>query len=335
MPYARRTTYRKRSYYRRRSTKSTYRKKGPAVTVKKRVKIARKSTVMRNRSMITSLRNQMRGPIQHNFCELTTPVLRFTARTPLLFCMDDFTHREALPVPVNGCPVYQTDPVSGNVNQVSYWKLVDNTQLNPYLERWQGDNCAGGAYHAISNKCLLEFTSRIGLNNVRIRIQMFYMKQRRLIRTTSAASLMGMPDGLPHLTDLANFTANPNVLPKQFFTVVHDKTIMINSMPASSSGVHPTTSNKRFVPVTFAPKGGRRISQAVTFPPVQDVVPSPNLGEPTGGWYGVNNRSNIGGMCWLLLSCDIPYDPTPGAISPLECSISSYRRFRDPVGSYW
>lgn len=336
MPYARRTYTRRKSAYRR-STKprSSIRKKGPAVTVKKRVRIARKSTVMRNRRAITRIRNQMRGPIQCNLVDLSEGVLRITDRQPLLFAMDDFTHREATPTAVNGGVIYQPDPVSGNVLNASYWKIVDATNLNPYMERFQTDNVGGGAFHLLSNKVVLEVTSRTGLNNVRVRIQMFVMNAQNLIRSTSTAGLMAMPDGLVHLDGLANFSANPNILPRKFFKTYLDKTVYVNSQPASSSGVHPTTGNKKYVVINLKPKNGKKVTQAVTFPPVQDTQPNPALGEPAGGWYGPNNRGK-GDICWCIVSTDYPYVPTvPPSVSPVEIKMSSYRKWRDPVGSYW
>lgn len=333
--YGNKRRSRRKSNFRRSRRSAIRRKTGPSVTVKKRVKIARRSTVMRNRSLISKIRNKMRGPIQCNLVDWTTPVLRITERTPLLFSLDDFTHRDVTPTAVNGAPVYQVDPVSGNVQQVSYWKIVDNTSLNPYMERWQTDNVGGGSYHMIMNKILLEVTSRSGLNNVRVRVQMFSMKTSALIRTTSAASLMQMPDGLIHLDGMANFSANPNLLPRKFFKTYYDRTIMINSEPASSSGVHPTTANKKYIPVTVKPRGGKTVTQAVTFPPVQDTDPNPALGEPSGGWFGVNNRPQ-GQILFLLVSTDYPYVPTvPPTPSPVEVSCSSYRKWRDPVGSYY
>jgi len=335
MPYARRTYTRRKSTYRR-STKprSSIRKKGPTVTVKKRVRIARKSTVMRNRRAITRIRNEMRGPIQCNLVDLTQGTLRITDRQPILFSMDDFTHQEATPTAVNGGHIYQPDPVSGNVVTSSYWKICDSTALNPYMERWQTDNVGGGAYHLISNKVVCEITSRAGLNNVRVRFQMFTMKSNALIRSTSTASQMGMPEGLVHLDGLANFSANPNLLPRKFFRTYRDKVVYLNSQPASSSGVHPTTGNKKYVVLNLKPKGGKMVRQAVTFPPVQDTQPNPALGEPSSGWFGPNNRGRD--ICWCIVSCDYPYVPTvPPSVSPVEIKMSSYRKWRDPVGSYY
>lgn len=335
--YGRKRAYSSRN--RKRTARYTgVRRTKAAVRVPKRKNTARTGARSRalaintNRAMIRSLRNQMHGAIQCNLCEWTAPILRIYDKYPILFSLDDFTHRETTPVAVNGGAVYQVNFVSGNLTQVSNWTIATGTAGNPYLERWQLDNPGGGKYQMLMNKVMLEVEGRPALSNCRIRVQVFACKSKAFIPTSTASQIQTLPDGLQHLNYMANFSANPNLLPRKYFKTYMDKTIIVNSEPAGTSGTHPTTLNKKYIPITIAPKGGKTVTQAITFPPVQDVVPNPAPGEPSGGWYGPANRGS-GEILWCLVSTDEPFDPNEP--SPVNLRCSSYRKWRDISGSYY
>lgn len=284
--------------------------------------------------MIQSIRNQMHGSIQCNLVEWDRQRMAPWAKYPLLFTLDDFTVKRTVPYAADGGAIYALNPVSGNIDERAHWKIPDASLDNPYMSRWQTDDPGGGKYLMVSNKIVLEIEGKDYPSDTRVRVQVFSLKGNAFIPIPGATNqVQSMPEGLVHLDNMANFSANPNLLPHKYFKTYVDKTVIINSQPAPASGVHPTTINTKYVTFTIAPKGGKMVTQATTYPPVQDVEPVPALVEPPGGWYGPKNRKT-GEVLYCLVSTDDAWDPTAPTSSATVVSCSSYRKWRDNVGAY-
>jgi hypothetical protein len=329
MPNAR---FSKRSSARsaRRPARRSYRKKGPAVTVTKRVPIARKRTVMRNTRAIARLRTQMAGSVQANLVSWTENDQRVNNEHPILFELDNFTIQRTTPFISDGAAVWQQGSTTPGIDEVSHYKLADNTTSNPFAFRWSEDDVGGGRYTMLMSKTVLRFEGAEPLNNVRIRIQVFSQKSQKHIPALTPLTT-SMPDALVHLKNMCDFTAKPNLLPTKYFKVYHDKTIFINS--DKSGDTKGTTKNVFYHTITIKPKGGKRVTQGITYPPIQDVRPDPATA-PAGGWYGPLNRpSNQPLFC--LISSDYVFDVTDVPIQgPVKVSCSQYRKWRDISGAY-
>jgi len=281
--------------------------------------------------MIRSLKTKMEGAIQCNLVQWRRNDLRPSNLHPLLFTLDDFTNLRPTS-PTFGGAVYQTNALTGNVDIVTNWELSPQTLGNPYLEKWQEDDPGGGKYRMLSNRIVLEVEGTPSLSNTRVRVQVFSLKADAFQLATSTANIMSMPDGLIHLKHMCDYSEQSNFLPGKFFKKYLDKQIVINSEPASTSGTHPTTLNKKYISFKIAPKGGKLVTQGITYPPVQGVQPDPALVEPSGGWYGPLNRQ-VGQVLYCLVSTDYPYEN--GQVSKVSVKCSSFRKWRDLSGSYY
>lgn len=337
MPYGksyRRST--RRPY--RRPARRPARQKGPALTVKKRIPLARKSTAMANKRAIRSLSMRMYGSLQ---CSLVknVEVLKCDTLHPLLFDLSDATQVTLNP-PAQGGRIWQRlFTPAGTVSMVSAFQTPPTVATNPFINRWANDRPGSGKYLLEHSTVCIELEGRPNLTNTRVRIQVFRAKGSALVPNVATAptdSLI-LPEAMIHFKHMADVSANPNLLPRKYFTTVYDKWVVISSAPANTPlspgpgtvSKHPTTLNKKYV--RFSIKRKQLVKQSISYPVVQDVSPATPVPELPGGFYGPKNRS-ISQPLWCLISCDDSEDANhPGTLS---VGISKYQRFRDPVGAY-
>lgn len=335
MPYVRRSSMRRPAGARRAPARRTYRKKAPALTVKKRVPLARRSTVLANKRAIRSLSMRMYGCMQaslvHNDEALVVDDLH-----PLCFDLTDATQTTESP-PQTGGAIYQYDgsTVPPAVQEVSHWDTPSNTNSNPFIQAWAHDRPDSGKYMLQSVSCVIGIEGRPSLSNCRIRIQVFRQKGYALpgnIPNTVVGESYRMPSALQHMNHMCDTTAAPNLLPKKYFTTVLDKWIVISSAPANvaGSGRHPTTLNKKYF--RFKIRKPQLIKQKATFPNVQGPPqPDTPVPEPVGGYFGPLNRS-LGSQLWCMVSSDDQNNGLhPGNVA---ITLSKYSEYRDPVGAY-
>lgn len=336
MAYARR--YRRNT---RRPTRRPHRRRArsmaPKVTVRKRVTLAKKSTVMRNKRAIRSLAMRMYGSLQ---CSLVRndQVLTVDDLHPLLFDLTDATQKTIAP-PQLGAGVYQLDSslTPPAIAIVSNFETPSNVASNPFVARWAADRPGTGKYLLKSTTCCISIEGRPSVTNTRVRIQVFRSKAWPLV---SAPPIVPptpdqdqrLPDALIHLNHMCDVTAKPNLLPRKYFTTLIDKWVVLNSAPANVVGVgrHPTTLNKKYY--RFKIRKPQVIKQAITFPSIQGPdTPTTPVSEPDGGFYGPFNRS-YGSHLWVMVSSDDQANALhPGSVS---IGISKYHEYRDPVGAY-
>lgn len=321
----------------RRRPSSSYRKKAPAITVKKRVPLARKRTVTRNTRAIKSLSMKMYGSLQ---CSLVKndQVLTVNDLHPLLFDLTDATQKTIAP-PQLGAGVYQLDSslTPPAIAIVSNFETPSNVSSNPFIARWAADRPGSGKYMLMSTTCCISIEGRPSVTNTRVRIQVFRSKAWPLV---SAPPLtpptpdqdQRLPDALIHLNHMCDTTASPNLLPRKYFTTVIDKWVVLNSAPANvvGNGRHPTTLNKKYF--RFKIRKPQLVKQAITFPSIQGPdTPTAPVTEPDGGFYGPFQRS-YGSHLWCMVSSDDQDNALhPGSVS---IGISKYHEYRDPVGAY-
>ena len=308
-------------------------KTAPSVVVKKRVKLAKKSTVMRVQRGLRQLRMSQFGSVQRNVCilnEVLTPV----ALRPILFAVDDFTRETVGPPTTAGGAAYQRlDPTpvppADPVGAVAHWHTTPGAASDPFHQGYQDDIPNGGKYLAQYCRLTFELQGRPTLSNTRIRIQVFKQKMNAIY--SAAAGQPGnmlLPDALIYLKHQASF-ASGHYLPGKFFHKMYDKTVIISSAPANITGVarHPTTMNKKYCSYTWRPRNGKCITQKYTNPNVQNSTES----EVAQGNFGPLQR-NPGDIVWCLVSTDDDSSAlNPGALSVLVKRLAVWR---DPIGSY-
>lgn len=322
--------------YRRPNIRRTYRKKTPAITVKKRVPLARKRTVMANTRAIKSLSKRMYGSIQ---CSLVKNVenLRVDQTHPILWDISDATCVTITPAQQGG-GIYQRQFVAPNdVAIVSHFQSPPNLASNPFTKKWQIDRPGSGKYLLEHVNMVICLEGRPNLGNKRVRFQVFTAKGSALVPNPASApsDSLVLPDALEYLNHLADFSASPNLLPAKYFRTLYDRTVVINSAPANTpitggtQATHPTTLNKRYI--RFSYRRPRLITQSTTYPVVQSLANATPVTELTGGWYGPLNRS-LNSPVWAIISCD----DTDSALNPgsLSVTISKYSKWRDPTGAY-
>lgn len=331
----RKSMYRARKPYRRRAT--GYRKKAPAVTYRKRVPVARRSTVRRNTMMIRHLRQKTYGNIQKCLVTGVEEWNTFTNDRPLLFALDDFsrqTDTSTGSILQDGCAIWQKNLTLGTIDEVNHFKIVNSAANNPFLE-FCNDEVGGGKYLMLSNQLMLTIEGpQNGAKHMRFRITVFAQKFQNYTPTDPNEYL---PEALVYLKDMAKPQVG-NMMPRKSFSVYYDKTFSLNSKVANSQPagerVHPTTTNKVYKRINIRPNRGRGkvVQQRNTYPPIQGVRPSPTQTEPDGGWWGPANRN--GQILWCLVSTDhTDDDPTEDDLRP-KVSILSKRTWRDQSGSY-
>lgn len=313
-------------------------KKGPAITVKRRVPLAKKRSVVRNTRAIKSLSMRLYGSLQ---CSLVknSEVLKCDNLHPLLFDLSDATQITTNP-PAQGGAIWQRlFTPAGTVSPVSRWQTPPTVAPNPFINRWANDRPGSGKYLLESSMLVCELEGRPNLTNTRVRIQVFRAKASALVPNVATAptdSLI-LPEAMIHFKHMAEPTAAPNLLPSKYFRTIYDKWVVISSAPANTPlapgpgtvAKHPTTLNKKYVRIAVRRK--QLVKQSITYPVIQDVTPPTPVPELPGGFYGPKNRS-ISSPCWVLISTDDSEDANhPGSLS---VSLSKYQKFRDPTGAY-
>ena len=327
----RKSMHRRRKPYKRRP--SGTRKKAPTATVTRRVPLARRSTVARNTMMIRQLRQRAYGNIQKCLCTGVEEWNTFTNERPLLFSLDDFsrqTDTSTGSILQDGGAIYQRNLTLPQIDEVNHWKLPNTVAGNPFMQ-FTGDEVGGGKYLMLSNDLLITISGGPeGQKHTRFRITVLAQKFQNYSPSDPDEHF---PNGLTYMTNMAKPQVG-NMLASKSFSVYYDKTFTMNSQPAPTSGVHPTTTNKMYRKISIRPKRGQGkvVQQRKTYPPVQGVRPSPTENEPNGGWWGPANRN--GNILWCLVSTDYTdNDPTEDNLRP-RISILSRRTWRDTVGSY-
>ncbi len=328
MPYVRRSSMRSSARPRRPMPRRPYRKKGPSVTVKRRVPIARKRSVLANKRAIRSLSMRMYGSIQ-KCCVTSNRILVPTAAKPLLMEMSDFTRVTAPPEyehNAHGGYIYSLD-AAGALTTVANWEIppLANVSTNPYMQ-FNSDIVDGGKYLALSNYVTFEVEGRPHVSNVRVRFQVFTQNMRAVYNTDAASSDFALPESLIHMKNLASF-ASGNFLPKKFFRCTFDKTLFINSSSVAVAGQHGTTANKKYITVPYHPRGGKLVRQRITAP--VNNTGGTTLPEPARGYFGPDVRSP-GELQWLLISTD----DTEIDTDSISITVRSLRKWRDAQGAY-
>lgn len=314
-------------YRRRRFARRTYRKKGPAVTVKRRVPLARKRTVSKLMRSVRSLRMTQYGSIQ-KCCVVSDEILTPTNLKPLLMDLSDFTRVTEAPEydAAHGGWIYTLDN-AGDLLEFAKWKVppLANVDTNPFMG-FNNDIVDGGKYLAMSNYVTLQVEGRPNVSNVRVRFQVFQQNMNAIYNTDSTATDFALPESLIHMKNLATFTSGV-FLPKKFFRVMYDKTIVLNSSSVADEGQHGTTLNKKYVTIPWRPRGGKLVRQKFTAP--INNVNSATLPEPDRGYFGPDVR-NPGELVWLLISTD----DTTLSTNAIQITAKSLRCWRDAQGSY-
>lgn len=309
--------------------RTTTRRKGPrpALTVRRKVPLATKREVSRNRASIARVKMMMYGSLQKNLVRADRMNMVFDSDRPILFSMDDFTRKNTDGISNDlGGRVYQKGLVSGSIDAIASFQRTTPVVSSPYHEDWNDDTCSSGKYKLRSNRMTLVFDSAAGIQDCYIKVQFIRQKFNRF---TIAHDDQVFPDGILHLTDLARPEVGNN-LPVKYFQVLQTRRCYINS---EKTGVTKgTTGNIKRVNMSYAPKGGKLIKQLTTYPPVQGVRPDPALPEVEGGWFGPSNRGG-GSIIWCLISTN-HVQTDPQAPTGPRVSITQLRSWFDSVGGY-
>lgn len=316
----------------RRSTRRTYRRpstytrsKAPSLPLRRRVKVARKSTVSRNTRAIKRLQLSQYGSMQVGYHKMTTHVVPI-ARSPVLFDMQDFSRNRVAPggINIHSGPFYQIN--GGTLQSVANWENCQPTNLF-----WQGqqvDIIDTGKYLS----CYMQYTFRVegsgGLDDTRVRIDVFRQKSTALYagQTTAGGSLI-LPTSLTHLGDMA--TPTENRLNSTYFKKVHTKFLYFNSRTDVATTVPPVLGTTQFTPNikyhSFKYKPNKVVQQHTTIPSVANTPE----GDVTNGAWGQFNRPANQAL-WCLISTD---DNSALTGDSVHVTVSRKICWRDPVGS--
>ena len=270
MPYAGRRNFGVRRGMSRRPHRAP---KGPSVSVSRRVPIARKASVTKNTRAVRAIKTQLEGSIQKQLCNWTENDLRVTSTTPILMAVDSFDITRTTPYVAEGAPVYQQNQLNQNIDEVSHWDVTSQAIGNPFLERWNEDGPNGGKMRVISNRMTFLIEGHPAIENARIRFTMFRCKVRNNIPSTVSTQTTTFPAALKHMNHMADFAKTTNQFPSLYFDKIYDKTVYMNSQ-TTSGAPGPQNTNRKYVTINYAPKGGRMIYQGITYPASQDVAPT-------------------------------------------------------------
>jgi len=322
MPYGRKSYRRSTRRPYRRAYRRPYRKKGPAVTLRRRVAVAPKRLVTRNFRMLKRLKASQYGSMQQAFHRMHNHVVPI-ARSPVLFDMLDFSidHQNSAGANIQGGGFYQVN--GGTLQRVSYWDRANLTSI--YWAGANTDSVDTGKYLA----CWMDYCMAIegsgGLDDTRVRVDIFTAKAGPLFAQTAGTPNLLLPTALDQLNNIAE--PELNQLNSKYFKKVFTKVVYFNSRTDESSvvtqGATQFTPNKRYVRFRLAPR--KLCKQVLTNPTVQG---SPEESPIPDGIYGPLNVP-INQPLWCLISTDDRSALTGDAV---HFTCSRQVKFRDSVG---
>lgn len=333
-PFSTGSNYNQRRYNR----KPTLPKK-PKYLKPKKPKPAKASTDNKQTMMINklskdlyALKMQSYGKVQQNYQNLER-VLSPTATTPLCLDLNDLTCVSGLnvPSPPNGACVFQH--VGGTPFLVrSHW-LRPQAASNVYWGSQNLDQPDTGSYLHMNSTYFIDVVGNPNLSNIRVRFDVVAQKQDAMLAInqpgggTDPAVLPWTLGSMKHLAEPHVNRINPIYFKKYF-----SRTVYLNSQPANTSGVHPTTSNSQRFSFTVRPN--KVITQSQTNPIIDGV---PIIDEATGdpgiqeeieyGNFGPKNVTATQPL-WLVISSDDSDD-----LNKVDIKIGRRCVWRDSVGS--
>lgn len=308
---------------RRRPTRATRAaKKGPAVKVTRRVPLASKRMVTKNARAIRSLKRSQYGKLQNGFHRFSNHVVPIQ-RSPVLFDMLDYTvnHQSGAGTAISSGPIFQVN--GGTLQAVATWDRANLTSAY-----WIGENTDTvdtGAYFATYMDYCIAIEGDGGLDDTRVRVDIFYQKPRSVWTAPPGTPGLLLPSALNQLDNIA--TPELNQLNPRYFKKIYTKVVYFNSrtdLPtALDVGRTQFTPNKRYV--RFRMRPNKLIKQALTNPVAQG---GPEAVIPDGSFGHLNTP--IGQSLWCLVSTDDQSALTGDAV---KVTISRKLSWRDPLGS--
>lgn len=269
------------------------------------------------------------GKVQLNFQTMQEPLIP-TSDYPITFNLNDISCKRTTAggTPTfSGCRFYQADS-SGHVQAISNVFKI-NVSNNIYWERLNKDGPDTGGYYLDSVRYFFNIKGRPNLDDTRVRIDIIAQKPGTLSAETVPNGPAGalvptiLPYTLPYMSNLVGGVKNRiNGLHfKKYLT----KTFYLNSQPAQTSAVHPTTSNSQNWSFTIRPN--KPILQKSTYPIYTPGVTGATLIDSP---YGPDNISSHLTPLHCIISTD---DITASAGDQVNVTISRRCVFRDMMGS--
>jgi len=270
------------------------------------------------------------GKVQINYQTMQDPLIPL-ADYPITFNLNDISCKRttSLGTPTfSGCRFYQTATGTSHVQLLpNVFKInVDN---NPYWETLNKDGPDTAGYYLDSVRYFFNIKGRPNLDDTRVRIDIIAQKPGTLNSETIPTGPTGgdlpliLPWTLPYMTNLVGGIKNR--INGLHFKKYISKTFYLNSQPAQTSAVHPTTSNSQNWSFTIRPN--KPILQKTTYPIYTPGVTGPTLIDSP---YGPDNISSHLTPLHCIISTD---DLTAAAGDQVNVTISRRCVFRDMMGS--
>ena len=287
--------------------------------------MAKRSTVLANKRAISQLKMAMHGPLQSNMV-VGVDVVSPSTLQPVLFDLTDFTRSDLATTPARTGGKIWTLNSTGQPVEATRWQLPPLAGTNSFTLGFQGDQVNGGSYMALSNYVTIEAeaTAASGISNAYLRVQVFSYKPQRTYDQTSNTS---MPDALTQMKHLAEF-ASGCFLPRKFFKIYSDQTIVFNSRSAAGQLSPSGTLNKKYIRVKMPHR--KLVKQQITAPEVQSPNVQTPIPEPGQGFFGMSQRAKTEPI-YCLISCDDRDQNLPN----IQCTLRSLRTWRDPTGGMY
>lgn len=269
------------------------------------------------------------GKVQMNFQTMTDPLIPL-ADYPITFNLNDISCKRTTAGGTDtfsGCRFYQADTSQHVQGLPNLFKV--NTQNNIYWNRLNNDGVDTGGYYLDSVRYFFNIKGRPNLDDTRVRIDIIAQKPGTISAETIPTGTTGnlvptiLPWTLPYMGNLVGGVKNR--INSLHFKKYMSKTFYLNSQPAATSSVHPTTSNSQNWSFTIKPN--KPILQKQTYPIYTPGVTGPTVIDSP---YGPDNISSHLTPLHCIISTD---DLTAAAGDQVNVTISRRCVFRDMMGS--